>query len=151
MVFYHAGEKGSVHQCYLPDPCRYTSVWSAPWCLVWNTIHDHLLLAVTTTPLPSTVSDLWTPHTQSWNMQLLTNTFDSQAVQAITSVRPVPNDHQDILRWMPSWNGISTTKDIYKHLSAQNFIQLPQQGSRSILPQASQIPRQAWKSGLFHP
>ena len=92
------------------------------------------------------VSDLWTPHTRSWNMQLLTNTFDGQAVQAITSVQSVPNDQQDILRWKPSKNGICTTKEIYKHLSAQNSIQLPQQGSRSILPQANHILTRAWKS-----
>lgn len=36
-------------------------------------------------------------------------------------------------------------KNIYRHLSSQNSIQLPQQGSRSILPQANQILQQAWK------
>jgi len=64
-------------------------------------------------------------------MQLLTNTFDGQAVQAITSVQPVPNDQQDILRWKPSRNGICTTKEIYEHLSAQNSIQLLTRGWKS--------------------
>jgi len=43
-------------------------------------------------------------------MQLLSNTFDNQTVQAISSVRPVPNDQHDILRWTPSKNGLCTTK-----------------------------------------
>jgi len=103
-------------------------------------------LGMTSAKAKTMVSDLWTPHTHSWNMQLLTNTFDGQVVQAITSVQSVPNDRQDILRWKPSRNGICTTKEIYKHLSAQNSIQLPQQGSRSILPQANHILRRTWKS-----
>jgi hypothetical protein len=43
-------------------------------------------------------------------MQLLSNTFDNQAIQAITNIQPVPNDQQDVLRWLPSKNGICTTK-----------------------------------------
>ena len=128
-----------------------TSIWSAPWCPVWNSIHNHLLLPVTTTPLPSTVSDLWISNTQSWNMQLLSNTFDNQAIQAITNIQHVPNDQQDILRWLPSKNGICTTKNIYRHLSSQRLIQLPQQGSRSILPQTNQILQRAWKSNEIPP
>lgn len=36
-----------------------SSIWSTPWCPMWNSIHDHLLLPVTTIPLPSLISDLW--------------------------------------------------------------------------------------------
>ena len=39
-----------------------TSIWSSPWCPLWNDIHDHLLLPVTVSPLPATVSDLWLPN-----------------------------------------------------------------------------------------
>jgi hypothetical protein len=75
-----------------------SSIWSTPWCPVWESIHDDLLLPVTTTPLPSSASDLWIPNTQNWNLQLLTNTFDNAAVQAITSVwfsfsPPIRNDN----------------------------------------------------------
>ena len=52
---------------------------------------------------------------------------------------------------MPSKNGLCTTKNIYRHLSSQNLIQLPQQGSRSILPQANQILQSAWKSRNLPP
>lgn len=67
-------------------------------------------------------------------------------MQTITSVQTIPNDQSDILRWKPARNGICTTKDIYKHLSAQNTIQLSRQGSRSILPQANEILQRAWNS-----
>ena len=41
--------------------------------------------------------------------------------------------------------GDCTTKNIYRHLRAQMQVQLPQQGSRSILPQANHILRRMWK------
>jgi len=85
-------------------------IWSTPWCLIWGSIHDHLLLPVTTNPLPATISDLWFPNSQSWNLHLLTNTFDNEVVQAITSVRPVPSPQQDTLRWTPAKNGIRTPR-----------------------------------------
>lgn len=76
-----------------------TSIWSAPWCPVWETTHDHLLLPVTVSPLPSTASDLWIPNTHDWNMHLLSNTFDNHVIQVISSTRPVPSVQNDILRW----------------------------------------------------
>lgn len=99
-----------------------TSIWSAPWCLVWDSIHDHLLLPVTTTPMPSIISDLWIPNTQQWDMHLLSHTFDNHAINAITSINPIPNNQQDILIWFPSKNGTCSTKNICMHLSAQRLI-----------------------------
>jgi len=56
-----------------------------------------------------------------------------------------------MLRWKPSRNGVCTTKEIYKHLSQLNTIQLPQQGSRSVLPQAHHILMRAWKAKTLPP
>jgi hypothetical protein len=36
-----------------------SSIWSSPWMTFWSTIHDHILLPVTNTPLPAKISDLW--------------------------------------------------------------------------------------------
>lgn len=55
-------------------------------------------------------------------------------MQAIASVQAIPNDRHDILRWKHSRNGICTTKDIYKQLSAQNTTQLPQQAPKAFSP-----------------
>jgi hypothetical protein len=41
-------------------------------------------------------------------MDLLTNTFDAQAVQEISNLPLLPQDQQDVLRWMPAKNGICT-------------------------------------------
>jgi hypothetical protein len=79
-----------------------SSIWSTPWCPLWESIHDHLLLPVTVTPLPSKVSDLWIPNTHDWDMELLSNIFDNEAVQAISSTCPVNSDQRDILRWKSS-------------------------------------------------
>jgi hypothetical protein len=97
-----------------------SSIWSAPWCPIWESIHDHLLLLVTTNPLLAKVFDLWIPGTNSWNIDLLSNTFSAQANQIITTIQPIPTDQPDILRWMPAKNGIYSTKKIYRHLSSQN-------------------------------
>lgn len=116
-----------------------TSIWSAPWNPIWTNIHDHLLLSVTTLPLPATVADLWIPGTRSWNLQLLSNTFTDQATQSIIATHPIHSDQDDILRWTPATNGLCTTKAIYKYLSNQQITPLPPQGSRSISQSVNQI------------
>jgi hypothetical protein len=128
-----------------------TSIWSSPWCPLWESIHDHLLLPVTVSPLPSKASDLWIPNTHDWDVALLTNMFDNDAIQTITSTTTAPSDQQDILRWKSSRKGICTTKAIYKTLSASNVVQLPSQGSKSIQPQANQILCRAWRSKSIPP
>jgi hypothetical protein len=94
-----------------------TSIWSTPWCPLWDTIHDHMHLPVTTLPLSATVSQLWVSNSRSWNINLIASIFDNQAVQAITNINPVNSDQQDILRWIPSKNGQCSTK---------NYLQAPQ-------------------------
>lgn len=58
----------------------------------------HVLLPLTTQPLPNIVSDLWIPNTRSWNLNLLNNTFEQQGAAIIAQVQPVHSDQQDILR-----------------------------------------------------
>jgi len=92
-----------------------------------------------------------TPNPQSWNVHLIANIFDDQAVQTITEVQIVPNNQHDILRWTPAKDGQCTTKSVYRHLSRQQLVQLPQQGSRSINHQANNILQRAWKSKELPP
>jgi hypothetical protein len=75
---------------------------------------------------------------------ILASIFDNQAVQEITSLPIIPNAESDILRWVPSRDGKCTTKSIYRHLSRQELIQLPLQGSRSITHHANFILQKAW-------
>ena len=96
-----------------------SSIWSSPWCPIWDSIHSHLLLPVTHNPLPGVVADLWFPNTRTWNLDLLSNIFDSQAVQVISQVQTVPSQDPDILRWTPARKGDCTTKNVYRFLSSQ--------------------------------
>jgi hypothetical protein len=34
-----------------------SSIWSTPWMPSWSTIHDHILLPITNSPLPAKISD----------------------------------------------------------------------------------------------
>lgn len=128
-----------------------TSIWSAPWCPIWDSIHDHLLLPVTVNPLPATVAELWTPNSTDWNVDLLANIFDENAVQQIIPIHTVPINRQDIIRWKPSKTGLCSTKEVYRHLSTQNFIQLLSQGSRSILPSVNHLLTRVWRSKEIPP
>jgi hypothetical protein len=123
-----------------------SSIWSTPWCSIWDSIHDHLRLPVTVTPLPAKAYDLWVPNTHDWNIPLLSNIFYDAATQTITATQSIPSDQQDILRWTSSTTGKCSTKEIYKLLSSTNTVQLPQQGPRSISTNAAHILRRAWRT-----
>ena len=116
-----------------------SSIWSSPWCPIWDSIHNHLLLPVTHSPLPNVVADLLIPNTHTWNLDLLSNVFDQQAVQIISQVTTVHSQRHDILRWTPARKGDCTTKNVYRFFSAQMQVRLPLTGTRSIQQQANTI------------
>lgn len=122
-----------------------SSIWSTPWISDWGTIHDQLKLPVTVQPLPSKVSDLWIPDTQQWDNNLINDIFHPTILQQIQEIIPVPTQQQDALRWKPAKNGVCTTKAIFRHLAAQDIIQLPNQGARSISQHSNYILNKAWK------
>lgn len=41
-----------------------SSIWSTPWCTLWNSLHSPLRLPVTQQSLPHKISDLWNPETK---------------------------------------------------------------------------------------
>jgi hypothetical protein len=128
-----------------------SSVWSSPWFPMWEDVLNHLLLPVTMNPLPSKVSDLWHTNSKNRDNDLLNNIFDVFAVQEITKMHPVPNDHQGILRWKPSTNGICSTKAIYRHLASQQTIILPTTDARSISHHANQLLKKVWRKKILPP
>jgi len=128
-----------------------SSIWSAPWCDIWKSIHDHLLIPVTTLPLPSTVNQLWYPGTRNWNLPLLSTTFDNQAIRHIINTPTVDSTDSDLLRWTPAKDGLGTVKAIYKHLSNNNTVNIPATGTRSITPQANTILCRVWKCKSIPP
>lgn len=128
-----------------------SSIWSSPWTHIWANIHDHLLLPITHTPLPSSISDLWLQGTKDWNNHLLATTFDSQAVHQITATPVVPADTPDILRWIPSSKGICSTKFAYSYLADLIPHQLPTNGARSMSPAATHLLNKIWKAKTIPP
>ena len=75
-----------------------SSIWSSPWFPLWDSIHDHLKLPVTTNPIPAQAKDLWYPNTNDWNIDLLNSTFHAPAVHHIIATPTVPSTSPDILR-----------------------------------------------------
>lgn len=116
-----------------------SSIWSTPWCPVWENIHDYIKLPVTQLPLPATVAQFWHHGSANWDANYIASIFYNQALQEITSLPVVPSDQSDILRWVPSKDGKCTTKSIYRHLSRQDIVQLLAQGPRSITQHANFI------------
>jgi len=60
-----------VHNCTIQIHRGDSSIWSRPWCSIWNEIHDHLNLPITIPNLPQRISDPWIPETQKWNNELI--------------------------------------------------------------------------------
>jgi hypothetical protein len=128
-----------------------SSIWSSPWTNIWSNIHDHLLLPVTNSPMPETISDLWMQGTKQWDHRLLSTTFSTHAVQVIESTPVVHSDQQDILRWTPSTNGQCTSKTVYAQLAQLAQHNLPTHGSRSITQDANSILQKVWKGKSIPP
>jgi hypothetical protein len=128
-----------------------SSIWSQPWCPIWNNVHEHLILPIVNSPLLAKVSDLWVPETQNWNHQLLSTTFNDQAVQAIETTPIVASNCNDILRWTPVKDGLCTTKSAYAYLSHQQVHHLLSQGAQSLTDDANKISHKVWKSKSIPP
>jgi hypothetical protein len=69
----------------------------------------------------------------------------NHAAHIITNTDVIPSYVDDIVIRKPSPNGICTAKQSFQFINAENQIQLPNQGSRSMLPEAMQLMRRVWK------
>jgi hypothetical protein len=58
-------KKDLIHDTIYQIHAGNSYIWSILWRFVWESIHDHLILPVTTYPLPNVVPDLWIPNTHS--------------------------------------------------------------------------------------
>jgi hypothetical protein len=128
-----------------------SSIWSSPWMSSWSTIHDHILLSVTNSPLPAKISDLWLQGTTDWNQDLLSTTFSQQMVKQITNTPIVQSQQNDILRWQPAPNGLCTSKSIYKTLQLQQTHSLPATGSKAISSHTETLLKKIWKAKTMPP
>lgn len=121
------------------------------WFPSWETIHDHLNLPIIRPNLPQIVAHFWHPNMRQWNMELIIEVFSQQAADAIAHIKIVPSEEPDIIRWTSAAKGICTSKDAFTFLNSQMQIQLPQQGTRSVSPQAISILKKTWKQKNIPP
>lgn len=119
-------------------------IWSTPWCSDWINIHDHLKLPVTVRPLPSKISDLW-------NQDLIHAIFDDNFASTISCLKPISNNHNDRIVWMPSKKGECSTKDAFKFLNNHVQVHLPAQGPRSISAHSLMLLRRTWNLKYLPP
>lgn len=101
------------NNCVLQIHNGESSIWSTPWCALWNSIHDHIKLPVTVQKLPHCISDLWVPHNHSWDIDLISQIFDDQAVNCTANTQIVPSNSPDRLRWMPAKKGLCSSKEAF--------------------------------------
>jgi hypothetical protein len=70
---------------------------------------------------------------------LIANMFSQDATNVILQVPIVHGEEEDIPVWNLATKGICTTKEAYKFLSQLLQVQLPMQGTQSILTEAMNI------------
>ena len=90
------------------------SLWSMPWCNLWNSIHDYLLPQQPGCVYPSLVSDLWLPGQKVWNHELIFNLFDQTFASQVIAIDIIHDDIDDLLCWPLATNGICSPKSAYK-------------------------------------
>lgn len=135
---------------YLHDNCTIqihngaSSIWSTPWCPLWNTIHDHINFPITIDKLLNNISE-------PWDTSLLSRIFDKQATRCIANMPVVPSDCDDRLRWVPTKIGACSTKEAFLFLNNDMQVEILQQGARGISPQALNILTRVWKHKLIPP
>ena len=127
-----------------------SSIWSSPWCSIWEEIHDHIKLPLMIPRLPSYVSDLWEPN-KNWNKELISNIFDTSASTEISNITVVHSDKNDIVIWTPSNKGECTAKEAFRFLNNQVQVTMPTNGPRSISMQALNILCRIWKNKMIAP
>lgn len=128
-----------------------SSIWSTPWCPIWQQIHDHIKLPITVPSMPSTISDLWDSSTHHWDLNFISQIFDNHATTTISNTQIVHSSNPDIITWKPAATGACSAKEAFKFLNSQLQVQRCTQGSRGITDQAMAIMERAWKHKLLSP
>jgi hypothetical protein len=98
-----------IKNCSIQIHKENSSIWSSPWCSIWEEIHDHINLPLRVPKLPSYISDLLEPN-RNWNKELIYNIFDTAASIEISNITVI---------WTPSNKGECTAKEAFRFLNNQ--------------------------------
>lgn len=90
------------------------SIWSSPWCPIWSSIYDHLIIQHQPYIYPSNLKDLWKPNNKAWNENLIYSLFDAEAASIILQTPIIQTEGKDIMCWKHTPTGKCTTKSAYK-------------------------------------
>uniref|UniRef100_A0A8R7PPL8 Reverse transcriptase domain-containing protein n=1 Tax=Triticum urartu TaxID=4572 RepID=A0A8R7PPL8_TRIUA len=90
------------------------SLWSTPWCSLWASVHDNLIIQPSGYIYPSLVKDLWIPGQKVWNNDLINSLFQQPLASVIIQTDIIHQDCPDILCWDLTPNGTCSSKSTYK-------------------------------------
>ena len=81
------------------------SIWSTPWCPLWTSVYDQLIIQPHGYIYPSLVKDLWLTDHKAWNVNLINNLFQQPLASTIIQTDIIHEDTPDILCWDLTPNG----------------------------------------------
>lgn len=120
------------------------SLWSMPWCNLWNSIHDYLIPQQPGFVYPSLVRDLWLPGQKSWNHELIFSLFQQPLASHIVSTDIIDDDTEDLLCWALAPNGICSSKSAYK-LCLQGIYAHPRTAPVDVSSDLKDFLKTIWK------
>lgn len=126
------------------------SIWSTPWCSLWNTVYDHLIIRPPGYIYPSLVKDLWLPDRKVWNNNLIYSLFQQPLASAIIQTDIIQENSPDILCWDLTPNGICTSKSTYK-LCLQDIHANPRFAPSHVSLQVKHLLNVTWKQKMMIP
>uniref|UniRef100_A0A8R7VB34 Reverse transcriptase domain-containing protein n=1 Tax=Triticum urartu TaxID=4572 RepID=A0A8R7VB34_TRIUA len=71
------------------------SLWSTPWCSLWASVHDNLIIQPSGYIYPSLVKDLWIPGQKVWNNDLINSLFQQPLASVIVQTDIIHQDCPD--------------------------------------------------------
>lgn len=102
-----------------------SNIWNTPWCPFWDHIQNHLNTQDPNYSYPNTISDLWLPNSKTQNLSLISNLFGQANCDIVASIPISTTNHDDIIVWKQSPNGICSSKSPYKSLNSHLFYANP--------------------------
>lgn len=120
------------------------SLWSMPWCNLWNSIHDYLIPQQPGFVYPSLVRDLWLPGQKRWNRDLIFSLFQEPLASHIVILYIIDDETKDLLCWALSPNGICSSKSAYK-LCLQEIYAHPRTAPVDVSPDLKNFLKTIWK------
>uniref|UniRef100_A0A8R7UVC7 Reverse transcriptase zinc-binding domain-containing protein n=1 Tax=Triticum urartu TaxID=4572 RepID=A0A8R7UVC7_TRIUA len=126
------------------------SLWSTPWCSLWASVHDNLIIQPSGYIYPSLVKDLWIPGQKVWNNDLINSLFQQPLASVIVQTDIIHQDCPDILCWDLTPNGTCSSKSTYK-LCLQDIHVNPRNTPSQVSLQMKNLLKLIWKQKLMIP